>query len=56
MFSQVFNMHFLLCTLHTTVDLLSLSDDLKADRAWIATTITQSINYIQLSSSSAYSI
>lgn len=35
---------------------LCLSDDLKTDRAWIATTITQSINYIQVSLSSAYNI
>lgn len=43
-------------SLSYTVSSLSLSDDLKTDRPWIATTITQSINYIQPYPSSAYSI
>lgn len=43
-------------SLSYTVSSLSLSDDLKTDRPWIATIITQSINYIQLYPSSAYSI
>lgn len=53
-----YSVHIIYPPLYTThhVWFVFLSDDLKTDRAWIAATITQSINCIHPSPSSSYSI